>query len=288
MNKTRLIIVKGFSGSGKSTSIELFLKYCISKKMNVRRVDYLDTGVQVGYAIDDLKLFIFGKVRPSYNRFQGGDAVSHTFEKGPSGLANNVRTFMKEWHDKGYDILAEGYIFTHISFETLDIPTEEIVQYAHLFWYEKYETVEKRLYGRTSAHQVGLKNADFGKQKLETMKKYYAKSRYFSRVWTYKVETANIWDFGMWMLKCYKIEDPNYPTFCQQQFKYLKTHKEVDEANAKSSGSTQVVEPTSKTGDAGKIGISSVEKKESFSKNGDFHGQTNIFQVIGGGEKYGF
>lgn len=287
MNKTRLIVVRGFSGSGKSTQLELFIKYCLSKKMKVRGVKYADK--PVGLLIEDIKLFVFGKIVPKNGRWQGGDGIYTAFKTGEGSQCDNARNFIKGLHDQGIDVVVEGYFFTHLAYDKLDIPTEEIVQYAHLFWYEKYETIVERLGGRTGENKMGLKTAKFGDHDVDVMRKYYARSRFFSRLWCWKVETTKISDLGMWFLKCYKIEDPNYPKFCEQQFKYLKTSVEVEQEQKKSSGSTKVVHEDSKTSHNEKIGNLSVEKNDEISKTGDLEPtQTNIFQIIGGGEKYGF
>lgn len=287
MNKTRLIVVRGFSGSGKSTQLELFIKYCYAKGMKIKGIKH--NNKPVGVLIEDIKLFIFGKLVPKNGRWQGGDGIYSVFKNGDDSPANNARAFIKELHNKGYDVVVEGYFFTHLRYDDLDIPTEEIVQYAHLFWYEKYETIVKRLGGRTGEGKMGLKTAKFGSHDVDVMKKYYERSRFFSRLWTWKVETTSIHDLGNWFLKVYKKEDPNYEKFCKEQFVHLKTSVDVEREQKLKSSSTQVVETRSKTSDTQKIGILSVEKNDKNSKTPEKTArQTNIFEIIGNGEKYGF
>lgn len=108
MIKSSIVLVKGISGSGKSTRVFLFLEYL--KKIGVQIDPFFITSCddkikQIGVIARELNLIFVGKYYTDggVSRWQGLDSVTSRLEDS-SGLSE----FIEKCAERGYNLLIEG------------------------------------------------------------------------------------------------------------------------------------------------------------------------------------
>ena len=102
-----IVVVKGISGSGKSSRVFQFLKYCESIGFTLSDFKFINhEGKEkvVGILIDELNLVFIGKIYKTgdVERWQGYDVMTGAF-----GKASYFSDFLEEYSQK-YSFLVEG------------------------------------------------------------------------------------------------------------------------------------------------------------------------------------
>lgn len=221
MNKS-LTIIKGCSGSGKSTRVALFIMflrdYCGAEVIEFQFENFLGKSKSIGLLFKRLDILFIGKYSKD-GRWQGIDSMTGHF-----GSSSNIEKFYIDFISK-YHIIVDGAGTTEsFRFRPLELmknvkPTKLFIQY-YSFALDKKHEYFARIKGRSGKNPTSdamwKKNTLF----LNAYKKSKIESIGFKNCIVYDGNfDDNIYDFGVKWLEINGIK-----SYTKEFIEYAKIH----------------------------------------------------------------